>query len=60
MENFITKDGVSDATLIPAARDMYEALGRMLRAAEIENGAWAAACLYDYAYAAREKARGEI
>jgi hypothetical protein len=56
---WIKKDGVSDADLVRAARDMYEALGRMLRVAEHEDGAGAAAWMYDYAYAARDKARGE-
>lgn len=60
MKNFIAKDGVTDANLIRAARDMYKALERMLVDAELEHGKWRASVSFDYAYDAVTKARGEI
>jgi hypothetical protein len=56
---FIIKDGVSDADLIAAARDMYGALQRMLCDAELSRGAWHASIDFEYAYDAIAKARGE-
>lgn len=53
---FLAKDGVSDAGLIRASRDMHKALRSMVLVAEVEFGKPRAAVKFDYAYAALAKA----
>jgi len=63
MKNYITKDGVSDAGLLRAARDMYDALEDLAHVVEeidIYGYAPGSRDTLDRAYAALAKANGEI
>ena len=54
--SFLTKDGISDATLLPAARDMYELLKQINREAGIVGNE----SLFYATDNVLSKARGEI
>lgn len=62
MKNFIAKDGVSDADLMHAARDMYDALEWIFAAwyATKDGDSVLAGSAGDAATAALAKARGQV
>jgi hypothetical protein len=59
MSNWIKKDGVSDADLIAAARDMHKALGAVVMDIIVESDSRLTPWVMDKALAALAKVRGE-
>lgn len=58
---FLTKDGVPDASLLPASRDLYEALKAFIDYHATLRGDEAIRCVLEaQGCAALAKARGEI